>query len=156
MRTSLKYYPRLKVWKNTTGSVTFDPETFEAHSYTWWKFVCKIGDYIVLNTYSYSVSTSAHQAEVFSLLENKYNINCYYYCEDEPKNPNVIQIEAPDGLGKLHAAIRHYTGMIKELLKAINTPRSHKKKNEERRALIEEYKKKISIIECLIELQKTN
>lgn len=63
----MKYYKRLKIYK--APNVTFNPETLEAFSYEWWKFVAKIEGKIVFNNYSYSQSTSKHQIKVRRLLD---------------------------------------------------------------------------------------
>lgn len=67
--TGLKYYKRLKIYKSSTGNVTFDPATMEAYSYSWWKFVTKIKGKVVFNDYSYSSSTSGHQAAVRHVMK---------------------------------------------------------------------------------------
>lgn len=65
----LKFKPKLKIYSNSTGTCTFDPETLEARSYRWWSFVKKIKGRIVFNDYSYSNSTAAHQSAVRELLK---------------------------------------------------------------------------------------
>lgn len=67
-RVSLHYRVKRNLYTNGTGSLTFNPETFEAHSYHWWKFVAKVEGLIVFNNYRYSVSTSKHQAKIRNLL----------------------------------------------------------------------------------------
>lgn len=62
----MKYFKKLKIYK--ASNVTFNPETFEAYSYGWWKFVSKINGKIVFNSHFYSQSTSKHQHKVNSLL----------------------------------------------------------------------------------------
>lgn len=88
MKGKLKYYKRAGVYKNSTGSNKFNPETLEAHSYDWWKYVAKIDGKVVFNNYSYSVTTSGHQSAMRSLLsELGIKIDLF--------------IEAPQGLDKL-------------------------------------------------------
>jgi hypothetical protein len=72
-RMSFLYSKRAGIYKNSTGSLTFDPKTCEAHSYRWWKFVAVVEGKVVFNNYRYSVSTSKHQSKVRSLL-NDLNI----------------------------------------------------------------------------------
>jgi hypothetical protein len=64
----MEFRPRLKIYKSSSGKNTFNPETFEAHSYGHWKYVCKIKGKVVFNDYRYSVTTSKHQSEMRSLL----------------------------------------------------------------------------------------
>jgi hypothetical protein len=67
MGTELPYRPRLKIYKNSTGNVTFDPKTMEAYSYNW-IFVKKIKGKVVFNDYNYSPTTSGHQIAVKAVL----------------------------------------------------------------------------------------
>ena len=67
--TSIKFYPKLKIYKNSTGNVTFDPATITADSYNWWTFVKVIKGKVVFNNYYYSSSTSAHQSLVKDVMK---------------------------------------------------------------------------------------
>lgn len=64
----MKYMKRLKIYKGR--NVTFNPETFEAFSYGWWRFVDQIDGLVVFNNYRYSVTTAKHQRWVGGLMEN--------------------------------------------------------------------------------------
>lgn len=66
--TVVKYMKRANIYKNSTGSFTFNPETFEARSYNWWVFVAKVEGKVIFNNYRYSVSTSRHQRLMKNLL----------------------------------------------------------------------------------------
>lgn len=65
----LNFKKRNNMYSNTTGSLTFNLETCEAHSYRWWKFVAKVEGLVVFNSYNYSNSTSKHQSKIRSLLD---------------------------------------------------------------------------------------
>lgn len=65
----LNFKKRTNMYSNTTGSLTFNLETCEAHSYRWWKFVAKVEGLVVFNSYNYSNSTSKHQSKIRSLLD---------------------------------------------------------------------------------------
>jgi len=67
--TGLKWRPRLKHYKNSTGTNTFNPETLEAWSYGWWCYLKKIEGSLVYNRARYSNTTSRHQRELRSLLQ---------------------------------------------------------------------------------------
>jgi len=67
--TKIKYFPKLKIYKNSTGNVTFDPATITADSYNWWTFVKVIKKKVVFNDYYYSSSTSAHQSLVREVMK---------------------------------------------------------------------------------------
>lgn len=47
----------------------FNPETMDARSYNWWKFVAKIDGFVVFNNYAYSNTTARHQWKTRRLLE---------------------------------------------------------------------------------------
>jgi hypothetical protein len=57
---------RSKIYK--ASNVIFNPNTIEAFSYRWWKFVKVIDGLVVFNKYRYSVSTAKHQAKVRQLM----------------------------------------------------------------------------------------
>ena len=63
------WQPRLKQIKSCNNKFTFNPETFEAFSYGWWKFVMKVKGKIIFNNHHYSNTTRNHQWEMRSILE---------------------------------------------------------------------------------------
>lgn len=76
MQNSLKHFPKLNLYKNSTGTVKFNSQTLIATSYDHWTFVKPSGkkNTVIFNTYRYSVTTSSHQRVVRRLLE-ELNIN---------------------------------------------------------------------------------
>lgn len=62
----MKYFKKLKIYK--INNCTFNPETIEAHSYKWWRFVAKIDGVVIFNSYYFSPTTSKHQSKVKALL----------------------------------------------------------------------------------------
>lgn len=64
---SLKYFKRLKIFKNSTGTVQFNPETKSGWSYNW-NFVGMVEGVLVFNEYHWSQTTSCHQTAVSSVL----------------------------------------------------------------------------------------
>jgi hypothetical protein len=62
----MKYFKRLGVYK--ASKVTFNPLTCEAFSYAHWKFVARIDNYVMFNSYYYSNTTTRHQAKMRKLL----------------------------------------------------------------------------------------
>lgn len=72
-KTDLKYFKTLGVYKNATGTLTFNPLTSEAYSYKWWRFVAKIDGLLIFNNYFYSKTTAKHQRKIKNLL-NQLNI----------------------------------------------------------------------------------
>ncbi len=65
--SSLKFFKRLNVYKNSTNTVSFNPVLQEAWSYNW-KFLSKVEGMLVFNDYVWSVTTSCHQSAVSALL----------------------------------------------------------------------------------------
>ena len=129
----MQYRPRLKVYKNYNGSNWFDPETETAISYGWWIYLKRINGKLVFNDYRYSVTTAKHQRDLRSIIGNVDHI-----------------IHAPNGLQNLGSAIDHYEYQIKELYKAMAKPRSHNRKNIERREEIERLEKDIETVRELM------
>jgi hypothetical protein len=101
MKCVMKYYKRAGIYKNSTGSCTYSPEKEEAHSYNWWCFLKRINGVLVFNNYSYSVSTTAHQSRIRSMLSQ------------EGKEIGLF-IESPKGLDDLGSALRYYKFKIEE------------------------------------------
>lgn len=77
-KCTLKYRKYDKVFKNSTGTCKAyidDRKNPKAYSYDHWLFLTKINGLVVFNAYSYSVSTSAHQSAVRSLISGKIKID---------------------------------------------------------------------------------
>lgn len=65
----MKFMKRAGIYQGSSYNVTFNPETMEAHSYKWWKFVAVIEGKVVFNNFRYSPTTGNHQRKVRRLLE---------------------------------------------------------------------------------------
>jgi hypothetical protein len=117
-------------------NVSFSPETQEAYSYGWWRFVERIGPYLVFNSYRYSVTTAKHQREVQWLLED-LGLSMDLY------------IEAPTGLQDLESALSHYASRIFVLQELISRKGSRKAKNADRLKEITTLQIKIATIQML-------
>lgn len=63
----MKLMKRTKIYK--ASNVTFNPETKQAYSYGWWRFVDVIEGKVVFNSYRYSNTTAWHQYKVRCLME---------------------------------------------------------------------------------------
>lgn len=63
-----KFRPRLGIWTDGQNN-KFDPDAFEATSYQWWTYVCKINGKVVFNNYPYSNTTQNHQRNMRALLK---------------------------------------------------------------------------------------
>lgn len=64
----MRYFKRLKIYKDYSGNNTFNPETLDAHSYGWWRYLAKVDGKLVFNNYRYSVTTGKHQSNLSHLL----------------------------------------------------------------------------------------
>ena len=64
----MKHMKRANIYQCSNYNCTFNPETIEAHSFRWWRFVAKVDGMVIFNSYRYSNSTSKHQSKVRSLM----------------------------------------------------------------------------------------
>jgi hypothetical protein len=64
----MKYFKRLKLYKANNGNCIFNPETGDAHSYRWWRFLAIVDGVVFFNDYRYSSMTTKHQWKVRHLL----------------------------------------------------------------------------------------
>lgn len=65
----LNFNKKSGLYKNSTGSLTFNPVTCEAHSFRWWKFVAKVDGLVIFNNYNYSNTTAKQQSKIRTLLD---------------------------------------------------------------------------------------
>lgn len=63
----MKFMKRTGIYK--ASNVTFNPQTCEAVSYAWWRFVSKKDGLVFFNNYRYSPSTGRQQTKVRRLME---------------------------------------------------------------------------------------
>lgn len=67
-KTPLRYFKTLGVYKNSSGTNQFNPESMSAYSYGWWKYVARINGKVVFNGFNYSTTTGKHQHRMLTLL----------------------------------------------------------------------------------------
>lgn len=129
----MKFKPRLKVYQSSSRNNTFNPETFEAHSYQWWLYVTKIKGVVVFNDYNYSSTTNKHQSEMRSLLKElgvksmvmvyqRESLSSGLFLDHDYNNLalNEVRLKAakrPDQVKELEAAIAHCKERIATLKK---------------------------------------
>ena len=66
----MKFYPRLKIWKNATGTATFDGK--EGYSFNWYCIALVLPDgREIVNRNTYSSTTAKHIGEVRSLFDHE-------------------------------------------------------------------------------------
>jgi hypothetical protein len=87
------YRPRLGIFK-TDARLTFDPNTLDGRSYSWYLISKKIKGHLVLNTYAYSMVTSGHSNSLRGLFKQL--------------GLKFVEIEAPQGLQCLDIAAKRH------------------------------------------------
>jgi hypothetical protein len=93
MNFNLKYYKKSKIYKNSTDTVNFDPKTYNAYSYNWWRFVAKIDGKIIFNNYNYSPTTLRHQRYVRKLLyELKIKVDHVVWIKNGIENQSIKEL----------------------------------------------------------------
>lgn len=83
----LTYKSKLKCWCNSTNTLKYYPFKQEATSYDHWLILKNVDDKLILNTYSYSSTTSKHITALCYFLDNHYNIQPFLAI-DSPINLN--------------------------------------------------------------------
>lgn len=108
------------VWSNCTLNLT----TLTAHSYGWWKFVDNIGGLIVFNTYTYSITTSAHQRKVRQVLRELH--------------PSIVlhEVECPDGLQNLSSGMAYMQAALNAINDELATMETRKRQAPKRKATL--------------------
>ena len=110
---SLKYFKKLGVFKNSTGTNKFDGNS--AWSYNWYRYLLIHDGVAYINSYCYSGTTSQHVNETLRMLDLDVL--------------NVVNIEAPRGLDDLAAARRWYEREIAELEEQLANPRNRNRQS---------------------------
>lgn len=130
-----RWFPRLQIYKG--AHFTFDPKTELAHSYRWWCMARRIDGFFVVNDFHYSIQT----AKDFSRL---------YNCMRREGIETQIRIHAPLGLERLDSAVDYYEKQIAELESLLVKPKTHKRKNAERKLLIKRHTVSLALVHRLI------
>jgi hypothetical protein len=125
----MRYFPRLKVFKNSSGTNVFDGH--EARSYGWYTYAVKLLDgRVVVNGCKYSAATAKH------ILSGCHII-------DAPE----IYVDAPRGLNDQDAARRHIEHKIAELEAELANPRNRDR--QRRIDAIARYKTQLTNLDIL-------
>jgi hypothetical protein len=94
----MRYFPKLQIFKNSTGINTFDGR--EARSYRWYVYALVLSDEtIVMVERPYSPTTGKHMSAFRSLMGHA----------------DILRVLAPRGLGELETATRAIKGEIATL-----------------------------------------
>ena len=133
----MKYYKKLKVYKNSTGSNVVDLENMIATSYGWWPYLKLINGKVVFNNGTYSPTTRKHQNNCLRVLEeNNIDID--------------IMLYSTSHLDDLHGIWNDYRAKVIHLIRMIKRPRSRKVNNLERIRCIKGFRKQMSQIKELM------
>lgn len=123
----MKYMQRDKLFKG--ANVDFDPATYRAHSYGWWRFVDMFDGLVVFNNYAYSVTTQRHQRKVRDIMRTlgvKIDLEI-----DTPKS-------LKEGILAIESAELRLRARVESLVAQTKVTGTRKEKNEKR---LEEAKK---------------
>jgi hypothetical protein len=104
----MKYYPRLKMFKNSSGTNTFDGH--EARSYDWYVYAYVINGKVWKVEKAYSSTTAGHMADFATLA-----------------GYDAIRIMAPRGLNNLDDARLAISREIAELREQLLNKRNRNK-----------------------------
>ena len=115
----MKYRRGIDAYTNATKTNYCSLTDKCAVSYDWWIYLQLIGDRLVFNSYSYSLTTARHQSSTLQLLRDR-NIKIDVF------------VECPKGLQDLESGIKLHTSGIAKLRESIQAPRSRELKNRER------------------------
>lgn len=145
----MKYRPRLKIYKSSTGKNTFNPQTNQAHSYDWWLYVTPFkmkhgGEILLFNNHNYSMTTNGHQSETSSLLEYELKLPTFHFDFGRDSLPED-QEELKELLDKALRSL--YTELFENEIAVINgTSKTVKSKKHTSQHLL----KKIDFIETFL------
>ncbi len=117
----LKHRQRANDFINSTGNNWLRGDMREAKSYGWYTYLKEINGKLVLNRTHYSPTTDRHIMETYRALN--YNVD-------------IVLRNTRHSLDNLPLVVSGLGERITELQQLIDKPRSHKDKNDERRAEI--------------------
>jgi hypothetical protein len=111
----MKLKHRKNMYSNSTGTCTYDPITHEGHSYSHWKVCAVFDDIPVFNIYSYSVTTSRHQRDIYSLFAKNF------------PDTAIIKVKCPHGIKSskdtVDCLVKESESLIEEISKGRNGSR---------------------------------
>ncbi len=126
------------------SNVCFYPESLEAYSYNWWKFLTTYKGKVLFNNYNYSTTTNRHQYKVLSELDSR-DIKIHLMLRYTDKGFQLgVETVLRDEIFCAHVEIQ-------DLITLINKPKTRKTTNEKRKERIQEIKDHIGAVEALLE-----
>lgn len=131
----MKYFSRLGLHKNSTGTNKIDIENVKAWSYDWWVYLTKVNGLVIFNNTTYSPSTNKHQSDCRRLLDYKYDIELRYTTKSLDNIKEAINDEVFNRLK-----------VVKGLQLLINKKGTRKTTNVKRQLLINDHRDFISML----------
>lgn len=95
--SSLKYYKRLHIYKNSSGTCRFDPVSKTGYSYNW-QFVGVVNGVLLFNDYTYSNTTSGHQ----SAMRGVFHERGLKYLSGDFGRGSLDDLATKEGMAKLY------------------------------------------------------
>lgn len=135
----MKYYKKLKVYKNSTGKNLVDLINLEAWSFRWWQYLKVFDNKLVFNNYTYSNCTAKHQNRALRLLkDNNIKIDAF--------------IEVPKGFQNSfwsETTKEHYNYKISKVNERLANPRTRTKTRPQLMAELKELNSKLDLLDRL-------
>lgn len=136
----MRFIKRESIYRSSSGKCSFNPIRMEAWSYRWWQFVAFIDGKVYFNGYHYSMPTGCHQRAVRKLMAD-HGIKYTY-------------VSYACGLQNIDGQVALFESEIEKIQAAIAAPRSHKRKNAERRVSIAALREDIKLAKRLARLKR--
>lgn len=131
----MKYLKTSEIYKNSTGTLTYNTDTEMAHSYNWYVLAKRFNGVMYINTYAYSNTTCKHIRQLEALFMEL--------------GIDYKTIEAPKGLQSLDESLQLYKHRAINIQNLINKPKTRKAKNLERMSDLVSIMAKISEVTYL-------
>jgi hypothetical protein len=141
----MKYFKRLKVYKS--NNCLFNPKTLECFSYLWWCFSKLIGDTVIFNNTSYSLSTTKHQYNCIELVHDEAKKRGYKVIV---VNFYGLSLDRNNDLFTIGRLIKGYEREIEKLKVTILNPRTREATNLVRKKTIKKHEAVILELEVLL------
>lgn len=135
-KVSCRYLKTTNTLKSSNFSMQLD--TLNAYSYDWWLFCTKVNGKVIFNNTTYSQTTCKHQGKALEVLEYKTDLTLRY---TRKSLSNLVDALTDEVAGAKYE--------ITKLLNLIKKPRTHKAKNEERKAEIQRLIKHIDNVRTI-------
>jgi hypothetical protein len=134
--TKTKHLKRTNALKSSNFYMELD--TLKAWSYNWWLFCTKVNGQVIFNNTMYSQTTCKHQGKAFRVLDYKADLVLRFTTASLSDLDNALTKEVIGAKSE-----------IKNLIRLIKKPRTHKAKNLERKEQIKNLLSHISKVRTI-------